>query len=94
MNDLSLQTVLEAFSAPLTEEQAWALCYQCTAKLLKDKAGSDRPVCPEEVFNSHSRKVDFDGQQNEQNTLFTAHSILIGLDGTIVSLGDHSTSGK
>lgn len=26
---ISLQDILEAFSAPLNEEQAWAICYQC-----------------------------------------------------------------
>nr|XP_054764751.1 protein spire homolog 1-like [Lytechinus pictus] len=26
---ISLQDILESFSAPLNEEQAWAICYQC-----------------------------------------------------------------
>lgn len=91
MSELSLQAVLEAFGAPLTEEQAWALCYQCTAKLLKDKSHGDRSTCQEEVTKTHSRKADNDGHRR---TLFNTRSVSIGLDGTIISLGDFSTAGK
>ncbi|XP_013411068.1 protein spire homolog 1 isoform X2 [Lingula anatina] len=32
---LSLQDILEAFNAPLNEEQAWAICFQCLQHLKK-----------------------------------------------------------
>lgn len=33
MNEISLQNVLDGFNAPLSEEQAWAICHQCAAFL-------------------------------------------------------------
>ena len=29
MDIISLQGILEAFNAPINEEQSWAVCYQC-----------------------------------------------------------------
>ena len=33
MEKLTLLNVLEAFNAPVNEEQAWAICYQCAKHL-------------------------------------------------------------
>lgn len=33
--NLSLQRILEAFNAPINEEQGWAVCYQCAVYLLR-----------------------------------------------------------
>ena len=41
----SLQEILNAFGAPLNEEQAWALCYQCGKYLTEDK--------PRRYFHNH-----------------------------------------
>ena len=29
MDEISLQTILDGFNAPLSEEQSWAVCFQC-----------------------------------------------------------------
>ena len=42
MDTLNLLQILEVFNAPINEEQAWAVCYQC-AKYLQ-KAWSERSV--------------------------------------------------
>ena len=34
----SLQEILDAFGAPLNEEQAWALCYQCGKYVTENKS--------------------------------------------------------
>lgn len=34
MDEINLQNVLDGFNAPLSEEQAWAICYQCADFLL------------------------------------------------------------
>nr|XP_057909113.1 protein spire homolog 1 isoform X1 [Doryrhamphus excisus] len=34
--DLSLEEILGLYSQPINEEQAWAVCYQCCATLLKE----------------------------------------------------------
>lgn len=46
MENLSLQKILEAFNAPINEEQAWAVCYQCAKYLRGPNDGSiiDRSV--------------------------------------------------
>lgn len=41
---VSLQQVIEAFSAPISEEQAWAVCHQC-ARQAKCVWEEDRSNC-------------------------------------------------
>lgn len=38
---LSLKTILETFNAPLNEEQAWAVCYQCSTYLQKERSNGN-----------------------------------------------------
>ncbi|XP_072169192.1 protein spire homolog 1-like [Diadema setosum] len=38
---ISLQEILEAFGAPLNEEQAWALCYQCGKYVIENSGRND-----------------------------------------------------
>ena len=33
MDEISLQNILDGFNAPLNEEQAWAVCFQCSNHL-------------------------------------------------------------
>ena len=46
MDEICLQTILDGFNAPLSEEQAWAVCYQCAIyfkhALLKHKFSISR----------------------------------------------------
>ncbi|XP_037085098.1 protein spire homolog 1-like isoform X2 [Pollicipes pollicipes] len=51
---VSLEHILQAFSAPISEEQAWAVCHQCarTAKAVWD---TDRPHCRLVTELSHVR---------------------------------------
>ena len=44
MNNLTLKSVLEVFDAPINEEQAWAVCYQC-ANYLFEKWKTDQSQC-------------------------------------------------
>lgn len=39
-----LRDILESFNAPIKEEHAWALCYQC-AKCFKDALSTNRNKC-------------------------------------------------
>ncbi|KAF0295383.1 hypothetical protein FJT64_000629 [Amphibalanus amphitrite] len=41
---VSLQAILEAFSAPISEEQAWAVCHQC-AQAAHSAWSQDRHAC-------------------------------------------------
>ena len=41
---VSLQAILEAFSAPISEEQAWAVCHQC-AQAANSVWREDRHSC-------------------------------------------------
>lgn len=41
---VSLMDILISFNAPISEEHAWALCYQC-AKCFKNALQSDREKC-------------------------------------------------
>jgi len=91
MNELSLLTILEAFNAPLTEEQAWALCYQCATKLLKDKPYVDCPAGYNEVVNKSSSVAN---ENKRPNASFNARSVLIGLDGSIISLAENNITGN
>ena len=46
---LTLQGILEAFNAPINEEQAWAVCFQCAGHLLislPPSPRSTRGACP------------------------------------------------
>ena len=59
MESLTLQSVLEAFNAPLNEEQSWAIAYQCAIQLQKQWED-----CPTECFRFngiHSVDVQKDG---------------------------------
>ena len=42
MEALTLQSILEAFNAPINEEQAWAVCFQC-AKFLNNGGARTEP---------------------------------------------------
>lgn len=44
MSCTTLQNVLESFNAPLNEEQAWAVCYQC-GKYLENDWNKNAPSC-------------------------------------------------
>ena len=44
MDSPTLQNILEAFNAPLNEEQAWAICHQC-AKYLENEWDRNSSKC-------------------------------------------------
>ena len=88
MSDMQLQTILEAFNAPLTEEQAWALCYQCTQKMLKDRTDQ-----LENVSSAKSTlRYSYDKGETVDEVLI-ARSVVIGSDGTILTLGNYCSIG-
>ena len=86
MSNMKLQTILEAFNAPLTEEQAWALCYQCSTKIQNDQA--------DEFFkiSSHTSAINHLDEKISHEVL-VARSVIIASDGDILTLGEHHDSG-
>jgi len=77
MNGVPLQKILEAFNAPINEEQAWAVCYQCARYLhgtvhgQSDKIGSDEK-CLKTNCTSESKSAPIDST-----------CLLLGTDGNV-----------
>lgn len=59
IESLALQSVLEAFNAPLNEEQAWAIAYQCATNL--QKQWNESPELCFRFNGIHSVDVHKDG---------------------------------
>lgn len=70
---VSLLDILISFNAPINEEHAWALCYQC-AKCFKNALHSDREKC-RVVSELQHVLLHRDGQVHS-NTIFAGGGII------------------
>ena len=80
---LSLAEILECFNAPISEEHAWALIYQCLRAL--DNCIRDNLIrLPEKpVHPSNENHVPVDLQQHKILSVLNTNDILIQEDGII-----------
>ena len=100
METLSLQKILEAFSAPINEEQAWAVCHQCCRYLQRLKAG-DLEDCrrdgssenPQVVEESENGDTDKSGITNPGAASINLNSVTLGADGNVTSVYGFSKLG-
>ncbi|CAB0008172.1 unnamed protein product, partial [Nesidiocoris tenuis] len=64
---VSLKDILLSFNAPISEEHAWALCYQC-AKCFRNAMRTDREKCS--IVASISEILIHRDGQVHSNTIF------------------------
>jgi hypothetical protein len=84
MDKISLKDVLEVFSVPLSEEQAWAVCFQC-AKCLQEQSPSQRTEANSNIQCGIFKGIESvimckDGTIERNDTLHTAGTQLFILN--------------
>lgn len=85
MENITLQQILEAFCAPINEEQAWAVCYQCARNLQSSAPQLIQATDGKAVPASSSKlpKVDQVGTKHSIH-VFSLADVALSSDGNVV----------
>lgn len=107
--NLTLQRVLEAFNAPINEEQAWAVCYQCARHLRptpsvdenRDQRDQGSVLCSVDGASVSAARAGrgrelLRGHPDRDvggPDVLSAQTVILGPDGTVSSVAGYASTG-
>ncbi|ESO01371.1 hypothetical protein HELRODRAFT_192317 [Helobdella robusta] len=93
MESCTLHKILESFNAPINEDQAWAVCFQC-AKFVQNHHSLASQSNSVKLVNRRQKleQSNSNDNNNNSNQLITLNHVVLGIDGNILALFNQSSS--